>query len=490
MLEKWSNIAFQAFYQGLKGATDGLSDISELLDYRNKLLQTWLPVSVSTPTHSAPEVFEALRNVFNARLKDLLHDKASSLAAIASRIEMALEKDDPSTLVSFLSIWDQDFVTMPLGRGASSYKKQLIDRHLGQSKTTNNILSSLQKWTTTMFTSLERIQQLRKTRWIDLIEDDEDEDDDNSRIERIETTLQKVDPDQYEQEHSSSLRSATLEIQNKIKQVAENLPQNPNDEQVRKPIFLLRTFRAIHQHLATAFPQQDLAILNSAVLHLHRQLASNSATRLLDTIKPSTFGLKNQQIKHLTRLWSGEPTPLPTQPSPPILKCLYRLTGVMAEQGPDLWSTDAVDDVKRAVRNGLVNIELLRLTEAADLVNGNSNTITNGNGKDNTQTDDNNDGKHITDQGDRSIQTQTQIQIQIQNLFDLLYLSHALRIDSKSPAHSANTAMNADEDDPLTSLLRQSKHSLSAVSESTTLEIEARAKEYWARTRLLFGLLD
>ncbi len=469
VLEQWSNIAFEEVCLGLQRTIDPLLDTSELLDLRARVLRIWLPVLSSTPMQSDSEIFEALRTIFNNRMKDLLRDEARLLPNIASEIDSVLQKDDSSMPMSSRPIWDHDLVRGPLSKGALSYKKQLVDRHLGQSKTTKTILNSLQKLAASTARSSERIRQLRTTRWIDYIEEDDDDDD---RTEHIEKTLQKDDPDLYEQEHKSSLDKAAFQFQNKIEKASKCLDKT----EPRKAIFLLRTIRGIHPYLATSsLQQQDLTSLFSAIPHLHQVLAANITATLLDPIKsPSSFLNKNK-MKALTHLWEGDP-PLPTHPSPPVLKLLQRLTSIMADQGSDLWSTDGVDAVKRAVRKGITDRKLLQI-DSRDLHKGTQIKLVNGN-------------------GDRQQDEGQQIAIQIQNSFDVLYLTHALRVAHGDSDSNADTAKETEEEDTVsepktfTSLVQRFKEVSSTHLDATALTtLEARARGYWSRTCLLFGLL-
>ena len=473
MLETWSHIAFKEIFLGLRHVTDAISDISEMLAFRARLLQFWLPVKSSTPTHSNSGTFDALKNILDVRINGLLCAEAGSLSAITSDIESILEMDDSSTPVSPLLIWDHDFVTMPLGKGASSYRKELMNRHLGQSKTTYTILTSLQKWTVSLSDSLERIQQLRMTRWIDFIED---HDQDDEKTEQMERALQKDDPDAYEQEHKSSVGNAIFRFQKSIKEAVERLDKT----ETRKAIFLLRTIRGIHQYLAISLPhQQDLTILSSAVPHLHQLLAANTASILLDLITSSSTFLKKHESKALIHLWEGDPA-LPTHPSPRVFKLLQRLTTIMADQGPDLWSTDAVHAIKRAVRRGIMDKTLLQLGPRA-VVNGAPDPLVNGNG--------------TTHRPKGELEQQISIQI----LFDILYLSNALAtLQPEADQNSADTDTDSSQkEDPrpktLDDLIQTTKQAALTsplrLDPAATLVLEARARDYWARTSLLFGLL-
>ncbi|ERF69151.1 hypothetical protein EPUS_01107 [Endocarpon pusillum Z07020] len=462
ILGKWSNAAFEDLCLALKRTANELSDTSELLNFRKQALEVWLPLSSSTSTHSNAEIFQALRSIFNTRIKGLLHARAGSLSVIASDIESVLEEGGDDTTPSCLSIWDHDLATASLGKGASTFKRRLIDRHLGHSKTTTLILASLQRWTAAMSNSLEQIEQVRTTRWIDFIEEDEDVDDDgdgDDKTETIERTLQKDDPDQYEHEHKSSLDTATLEFQSRIKAAVETL----HESETPKAIFLLRTIRGIYHHMtSSSIQQQDLPILASAIPRLHHLLATNTTSTLLGPIHTSSSLVQRHKIKALARLWEGDP-PLPTHPSPPVFKLLQRLTGIMADQGPDLWSGDAVEEVKRAVRKEIVERKLLPL-ETKVWVNGTEEKPKLANG-----TTDDGDGR----KADR--QTSTQV------LFDVFYLLlHALELRGESGSDAVTSE----------TLIRHLKDSVSRHLDAAAMTaLESRAKDYWARTSLLFGLL-
>jgi conserved oligomeric Golgi complex subunit 1 len=468
VLKKWSNVAFEEVCLRLKSTIEVIPNTSELLKFRAQMLQIWLPVSFSSSTHSNSGVFEALRTIFNTRLEHLLRAKAGSLCAIASEVEAALRRGNESFLLSSLPIWDHDFVTSSLGKGAVSYKKQLMDRHLCQSKPTKSILTSLQHWTAAMSNSLENIKQLRTTRWNDFIEEDDDDEDEEEkdRTEQTVRILQKDDPDLYEQEHNSSLRNATHDFQEQIKKAAESLTST----ETSKAIFLLRTIRAIHSHLSTFSlqqqqQQQDLTILASSVPPLHYLLAKTTAsTLLLSHLKPSSLRPSMHKLKAATHLWAGNPS-LPTHPSPPIFKLLQHLTTIMADHGPDIWCAEAVTAVKRAIKKSLAERKLLHHSLSGPLsikrqkrisVNGTRNV------------------KHTDGETEQETETETQL-LTTQTIFDFLYLSYALHVPEDDGGDGD------DEAEPSVPAQRPDHPHAAA--------LDARAKDYWGRTSALFALL-
>jgi conserved oligomeric Golgi complex subunit 1 len=528
LLDKWSKAAFEAFYSGLQREIGALSDTSEVLSFRTRLLQIWLSACVSTPTHSNLEIFHSLRSALNARMTDLIHARANLLSAIASDIESQLEIDTEDDPASLKSIWADDVVKAPLGKGSASFKRQLTNRLRGQSRTTDTILSSVQTWATSVTLSMDSVNKLRKERWIDIIEESDEVDEDET-IEKIETALQTDDPNLYDHEHSASLSGATLQFQNRVKEAGNQLATT----EARKAVFLLRTIRGIHEILATrptSFPQLDLRPLFSAVPHLHHILATETTTKLFRTLQPSTFALKPQQTRALSQhLWEGNP-PLPTQPSPRIFKLLQHLTSIMAQQGPDLWSATAVAAVKRAVRRELLVRGLFqpepepepepklqpsppqspkqpKKTKKDDDPRRHEQ-------EENDDDEDNNKNPSTSPTSSSTIllaMIPTQTTIQIQTLFDMLYLSNALHVDVDEHDHDhypiSNPDTNNDDDDNInnnggswTSTIHHLHHRKASQSSSSARseqrpslpelsDLEARASQYWGRSRLLFGLL-
>jgi conserved oligomeric Golgi complex subunit 1 len=482
VLEEWSRVAFENVCQGLKSAINAVSHLSELLDFRARIYNTWLPICSSTPSHSADEIFNDLRAIFNARLKDILLQEAKSLSSVASDITWALKSDDQHPLVPSSSRWDHAFVTLPIEKGAATFKKQLKDRHLGHTKTTNSILDSLQIWTRSISTSLKSIQRIRKTRWIDVIEEDEQDDDRASRIEKI---LQKEDPDLYEQEHKLALNAAVRDSQDRIKEVVETI----SETETTKAIFLLRTVRGVYRHLQGTFPEQDLTTLSSSIEPLHSILASNTVSTLFTSIKPPSANSERKRIKAQTRLWEGDP-PLPTHPSPRIFKLLQRLTAAMSEVGVDVWSSDAVSKVKMEVRKELVDRHFFGALSSSS-VNGTSRgdgdeseKLINGQESDASFSSGGGGGG-----GGGEGQT-AETRIAIQTLFDLIYLDSALGVPERSsPAphqesdQEGHTASRAFED------LVQTYTRHASLDPAARKTLETRAREYWGRTSLLFGLL-
>jgi conserved oligomeric Golgi complex subunit 1 len=489
-LEEWSKIAFGVFLTELKVKIETLSDVSKVLHLRQSLLQIWLPCSVSTPTHSNPEIFHALRSCINSRMQDSIHKGANSLLTVAFEIERALQKNVEDISESPKSLWADEVVKARLGEGSASFKRELRGRLHGQSDTTATILTSVQIWATSVTRSMECIRLLRKERWIDYIEegDDQDGDEEDERIEKLQAKLQNEDPTTYDQEHSNSLRDATSQFQSRIKDAGTQLGPA---ESVRKAIFLVRTIRGIHEVLTSSFPQQDLILISSALPHLHNLLATETTSTSFTTLDSSAFVLRPRNIRILRHLWEGSPS-LPTQPSPRIFRLLQNLNSTMTQRGTDLWSVDAALALKRAVQEKLMS------TNWAEIFGSPAESKTR-KGK--------NSGDAVA--GSRfECEWDDSTAIQIQNDFDVIYLSNALRVSvdgsDREPVDKHGSLPDIPDTHSTTwsSAVQRCKDTLSlTLSQSSAFdhdddgvatylsEMEARADAYWRRTSLLFGLI-
>ena len=447
----WSRDASNSFFEALKHNVESMESTSYLLGFRRALLETWLPVCISTPVHSNSEILETLRDVLNRRMNELIHIEAASLIAIGTSIASAMGESSVERTAK-ASLWNESFVIMSTGKGASAFKQQLKMRGLGIVGSISHILCSLDVWIEKVRATAAVIQLLRKDRWRDFVEDDEEDEETAARIENI---LQSGDPKLYEEEQVLGVAEAFTNFQLKIRDAANEIWKEPDRQQVQS---LLRIVRETCQRLRQAFPEADLAMLDAIVPSLHNRLALDVTTNLLasSTSRPTWQRLSHRASSHL---WEGVP-PLPVQPSPHIFKVLHKLSEIMAELGADLWSPAAVSAVKETVSHGLVEHDFFDL-EATNLHGKSMNGLTNG---------------AILVNGDAPERPPSAHPSRTQDLFDVLYLSCAL-----TPKQGDDVVLLAGMAEKLSTL--------SDLEDSDAEAVRRRAKDYWARTNLLFGLL-
>jgi hypothetical protein len=446
----WSRDAFGSFVEALKIRVEKVQSTTQLLDFRKALLEVWLPVCVSTPAHSKSEILDTLREVLNKRMKTLIHNEAATLTDIGIAMAATMA-ENPGEEKPSLSIWDEAFVTMPIARGASAFRQQLRLRHLGNSESISRILRSVEAWIEQMRATKAVTQQLRRDRWLDLVEEDEADDDAAAGIESI---LQSVDPRLYEEGQDSALAQAVASFQLSIITTVNETRDEFRPPQIH---WALRVIRETSQRLHQAFPEADLNNLDTIVPLLHRRLARDVAAGLaLSKPRPSQQHLSQHEGSYL---WEGTP-PLPVQPSPRTFKLVHKLSEAMANVGADLWTYAAVSALKRTISQSIVEQDFFDL-DAGNLQAKGTGGFPNGT---------------ITVNGHTPSPRPFSPSAAIQDLFDAFYLNCAL-----APKQGDDVVQLAGIIDKLSTR--------SDCEESHVKVVRRRAKEYWARTNLLFGLL-
>ena len=430
----WSEEALVCLQRVLEGLIQTTRNPIDLLDLRKALLATWLPVCVSTPSHSGAEVLDTLRDVLNSRMSKIIAHQTYSLAHVIDDVNKIFSTDDDCSAAS--SLWDGDFVASSTGKGASSFKDQLKLRHLGATKSIASLSVSLESVISNIEEMKSTIEQLKRERWQDQVEEDEDDDELAARVEQ---TLRNTDPRRYQDDLAKSSIKSLTDCQTSVRGIADTAHLGSDASRVRA---LLRIVRELHQRLRRAFPDAQLDVLESVVPPLIERLAN-------DLVRLVPVPLKSRPSSSIAQLWEGNP-PLPVQPSPTTIKLLRKLTSCMVDQGVDLWTSTAVTATKVAMATSLVERDFL-LPDNTKATNGLPNGVPLVNG----------DISHTVNFE------------HVQGLFDAHYLGNALASSGTSPLQSS-----------IEKLALQSE-----LEEAQLKVVKKRAKDYWARTILLFGIL-
>ena len=447
----WSRDAFGSFIEALKVRVEKVQSTTQLLGLRKALLEVWLPVCVSTPVHSKADILDTLREVLNKRMNNLIHNETATLMDIGIAIATTMG-ENPGEGRPSLSIWDETFVTMPAAKGASTFKQQLRLRHLGNSEGISRILRSVEAWIEKVRATKAVTQQLRRDRWRDLVEEDETDDDAAAGVESV---LQSVDPQLYEGGQDSAVAQAITNFQLSIINAANETRDECRAHQIH---WTLRVIRETSQRLHQAFPEADLNKLDTVVPSLHSRLALDIAAGLL-ALSGSIFSPQRLSPPSGSHLWEGTP-PLPVQPSPRTFKLVHKLSETMANLGADLWTYAAVSALKKAISQSIVEQGFFDL-DAGNLRAKITDGIPNGT---------------ITVNGHNPSPRPSAHSATIQDLFDVFYLNCAL-------------ALKQGDDVVQLAGVIDKLSTLSDCEESHAKVVRRRAKDYWARTNLLFGLL-
>jgi hypothetical protein len=175
-----------------------------------------------------------------------------------------------------------------------------------------------------------------------------------------------------------------------------------------------------------------------------------------------------RQSRPAVELWDGSP-PLPTQPSPATFRFFKMLHQAMSSAGHDLWSANAVRELKGQTLDSL-NAELdksefMTLDLNASTVNGHAG-----------ERDEEGNGVQLTNGND--FVGDSRKDWLLQYLFDVQYLRSVLQCRDEAGLKRRD----------LTGVVNSIGQQLE-LDDVSNERLEKNASEYWRRTYLLFGLL-
>ncbi|KAF4239644.1 hypothetical protein CNMCM6457_008564 [Aspergillus fumigatiaffinis] len=459
-IKQWSRQAFDAFVKGCSHILTDWYSFSELLALRRKTLELWLSSWGSTPTHSSMNVLEGIRSAFNERLSQILSDQAKELEQFGQAVSSVVTNWDTNEHVETLSLWDDELINLDFSDGAAAFKQTIADRLLGRDADVSTVLAKYETWLAAIGKAKEYINEMKRVRWTDILEEGEEEDADMdipAILNDDDTALLKDALQQSVRESFNYLQSAFAEILNSF----------GSSHRDKKAAFLLKLIRLVRKDLPVDFISSDFAFSKEIVPQLQEILTA----RVVTLTEPSNIWPKraSQTNKILPgrSLWEGDPE-LPVQPSPAIFKFLRRLVDTMDHYGLGLWDVSTTQALKEGLRKELWATAAATLKKASESVHDQEESAA----SKEAQTVENGDNDKIQQlEADAAITAQNTDDYKIQLYLDLVYLSNAL--STTEPAQDSLS----DAVDSLSSSLNSNV--------KTVKILEQRAHDYWKRTHLL-----
>ncbi|KKK25736.1 hypothetical protein P175DRAFT_0463777 [Aspergillus ochraceoroseus IBT 24754] len=456
-IKKWSKSAFDSFVHNCQATLTKWVDFSKLLLLRKETLELWLRSWGSTPVHSALQVLEGIRTVFNSRLTDILSDDVKALDSFGQTVASAISGWDKGEHSVSQSLWDDALVSLDYSNGGEAFKESISDRLLGRDEDTSAVFEKYKDWLCCVENLREAIDGLRQIRWSDVLDEATDEDIDID----VAAILSEDDRQLLWEALGLSVKKALDALQTSFSETFK--PIEDSKEGV-KAAFLLKLVRLVRRDLPREFVSSDLELSKEIVPQLQELLAADVVTNThpLTFATPSKY--QSRQIPGRS-LWEGEPE-IPIQPSPSTFKFLRRMVGSMDRYGPGLWDTGTVYVLESILQKELADrvrffIDELKSStmdksdsgeEASPVQNGNNLSATAANKE-----------QHLDD-------------LKMQLYFDTVFLNYAL-------------AGKDAKQNELSNVAEQLRNSLGSNTERTIKTMDQKAQEYWHRTRLLFGLL-
>ncbi|KAA8563683.1 hypothetical protein EYC84_011703 [Monilinia fructicola] len=353
------------------------------------------------------------------------------------------------------SLWDEDMMTADLSNGGKIFKQDILARTFGRNDAVSRVVNSFQTWRHLIDEISNVIDQLRKQRWDDDLEDIEDDES----LESRQNLLSKEDPQMLHNRLDSSLEKAFQELHTKLTALVEQYKDSEYNGKIS--MYILRILRDIRAELPTNPSLQKFGL--SLIPSLHEKLASTVSEKPVSTLAKS---LKKKKVAGRA-LWEGSPE-LPVQPSPATFKFLRILSTSMADAGADLWSPIAIKVLKEHLCSQIGEQWSNILKEKE-----------NGNG-DNPSTSDTPETESAeakeTEENVPSVEADAEKRNDLlkQSLFDIYLLQQALQSE------------NAED---VLKKLGDEVESELKLEASPRKRIVHGATEYWKRSSLLFALL-
>ncbi|GFF85280.1 uncharacterized protein C27B12.07 [Aspergillus udagawae] len=462
-IKQWSRQAFDAFVKGCSHTLTDWYSFSDLLSLRCKTLELWLSSWGSTPTHSPLNVLEGIRSAFNERLSQILSDQAKELEQFGQAVSSVVTNWDTNEHVETLSLWDDELINLDFSDGAAAFKQTIADRLLGRDADVSAVLTKYETWLAAIGKSKEHINEMKRVRWPDILEEGEEEDadvDTTAILNDDDTALLKDALQQSVRESFNYLQSSFAEVLNSF----------GSSHRHKKAAFLLKLIRLVRKDLPGDFISSDFVFSKEIVPQLQQILIAQVVTLTEPINIWPKRALQTNKILPGRSLWEGDPE-LPVQPSPAIFKFLRRLVDTMDGYGLGLWDVSTTQALKGGLRNelGATAAVILKALESVhdqeeSTASKEAETVKNG------DTD-----KILRSEADVAIGAQNTDDYKIQLYFDLVYLSNALATAEPSKDSLSNAV--------------ESLCSSLDLNPKTVKSMEQRARDYWKRTYLLFGLL-
>ncbi|KAF4638023.1 hypothetical protein G7Y89_g47 [Cudoniella acicularis] len=457
-LRGWASKASEVLLQGLAKSLQRKQEFKTVVDLRTKILKIWIKEGGKAKGFDPSIMLDGLRKVVNNRMLQLIESRLKKLHLVATEVEGTLASWEQSASEYHGDLWDSVMLDMEVTHGATLFKQAVLSRTHGRNDAVSRAFKGYQTWRQLVDEIITALDQLKKQRWDDDLEDIEDD----LTLESRNTLLNVEDPFMLQDHLNSCLVGAYKDLYDKI---ASLLVSNEDNVQIGPmSIYIIRVIRDLRSELPKMQSLQGFGL--PLVSQLHEKLASTVSD---DSIKQFAKSVVRKKVAGRS-LWEGNPE-LPVQPSPATFKLLNNLTLTMAKFGGDLWSPTAVRVLKKYVRAEIGRSWKSSLREQEDV------------GPPKLNGDDTSGDTEVAEAAveDQSYGNGAQIIVKrkgvlTQALFDALLLQNSFEL----PEGTLEDELQALGD------ILESKIGLDLASQK---RLGQAVKEYWKRTGLLFGLL-
>lgn len=486
MLTSWAKKGSEILLEGMEKTLEDMTEFNAVVELRTSVLKLWISEGGKARGFDSSVILDQIRGAINKHLLRILEAKVTKLRLVGSEVSAAVNAWREGTTDKHESLWHLDSLDTDLSNGAAQFTQDAVSRLYGRNVAVSKAVTSYKSWFRVIDDVGTVVDQLKKQRW----DNDIDEIEDEETIEERQQLLSKDDPRTLSEHLNSSLIEAFKKLSEHLSTVWEERKDGPNKGAIA--MYLLRLLRDIRFRLPDIEAVKAFGL--GDVPSLHKAMVSTVAIAPLDEF--ATVALVRKTVVG-RGLWEGEPE-LPVSPSPGAFKFLRNLSVAMSDAGDDLWSPSAVKALKDCIREQLSEIWLdvvIKLTEPRSKVvektkeaekkdtNAAEDEATGGGGEKPAEEEESKDEATTKEKPTEKEEIQDEEPAErhkdllTQWLFDVYYLKAFL---------GSTLSLEEDQFRKLGETIRES-----AGLDSTTAEgrLTKASQEYSKRTGLLFGLL-
>ncbi|XXH04836.1 dodecenoyl-CoA isomerase [Hypoxylon texense] len=466
MLTGWAKKGGETLLQGLRRTLEHVSEFKTIVSLRTSVLQHWINDGGKARGFDPSTMLNGLREAIDERLLQILETRVAKLKLVGSEVTATIEAWQPGTSDQHRSLWSEEMVDMDVSGGANQITHEIISRLYGRNDAVARVVTSYESWRHLISSVGDLIDQLKRQRWDDDVEEIEDED----VIAERQKLLSKDDPELLQKKLDETIKGAFDDLDKQMASAWKSSLDSTDNGHIA--MYILRILRDIRGRLPYLEGIKSFGL--ESVPSLHEKLAIHVSTPPLEEFASSALTRRRVAGR---ALWEGEPA-LPTQPSTGTFKLLRDLIMSMGDAGLDLWTPAAVKTLKQSFGKQLVEVwrkELNSETMGEKETDGTSENVSE---EPSTPEESNSaEASEEPPQSEKTVQGKSEKSkdIYIQWLYDIHLFQQCLGAEvSSEESFRAFVAETFEK----TGLEDGAKDKLAKASQ-----------EYWKRTSLLFGLL-
>lgn len=341
MLFSWAEKGSEVAISGLKKTMERMMEFKAITELRTSVLQLWIREGGKARGFDPSEMLDELRGAINGHMLNVVETKVNKLHLIGSEVSATLASWQDGVTDQSVELWNVRSFDIDLINGADHFLQELVARLHGRNDSVSKAVKGFQSWRHIIDEVGEVVEQLKRQRW----DNDIDEIEDEETIETRQQLLSKDDPKTLQEKLDSTLAKAFKDLDAKLTSLWKSKVDAQNSGKVA--MYFLRILRDVRQGLPKLDTVKSFGL--EVVPSLHEQLAIAVSKHPLETFASKAL---TQKLVVGRSLWEGSPE-LPTQPSPRAFRFLQDVSTEMSDAGMDLWSAVAVGVIKQHLRKQL-----------------------------------------------------------------------------------------------------------------------------------------